>query len=151
MANWKRVQGRMFYGNNWAFLQLEDDIIAYYQWFLKRRYHGGLKLHQPKAGAHVTVVRGAEQDPVAPEYKELFWKKYDGMVFDFQIDTENIGFNGEYFWFDCICPEMMPLRTELGLSSSPRYGFHLTIGKLYPEDVQNFQTFLHLGHEFLID
>lgn len=141
----------MFYGNNWAYLEVDNDILRYYQWLLKRRYHGRLPLHLPKAGAHISVVRGADIDPIDPEFREAAWGKYQGQEFGFQYDPTHIGFNGEYFWLNTICPELSEIRVSLGLSPQARYNFHLTIGKLYPEDVELFATYRWLPENNISD
>lgn len=141
-------KGKLVYGNSWCYLAIEDDIVRYYQWFMKKRYHGGLRLHLPKVGPHVSVVRGDDIDPIDPEMRELYWRKYDGLEIDFTYDPQTIGFNGEYFWFDVFCPFLAEVRAEMGLTPKPRYDYHLTIGKLYPDDVEMFQTFLRLEEEY---
>jgi hypothetical protein len=143
--------GQMFYGNNWAYLSIEDDLVAYYQWFLKRRYHGGLRLHVPKAGAHISTVLGAERDPIDPALKEQFWGLYGPpLVVEFTYNPETIVFNGDYFWLDVQCPFLSRVRRELGLSPTPHFNFHLTLGKLYPEERDIFQTFLRIPEEFRV-
>lgn len=142
------IQGEMYFGNTWAFLKVDDEIIRYYQWFLRRKYHGQLRLHFPKAGAHVTVVRGADIDPVEPDMMQMGKVLHHNKPITAYYNPEVIGFNGEYFWLDIECPELSEIRCVLGLSPHPLYGFHLTIGKLYPEYVPIFATFSDLDHVF---
>ena len=131
----------MFYGNTWAYLAVDNDIIKYYQWLIKRRFHGRLLLHFPKAGAHISVVRGGDIDPVDPSFREAAWGQYQGKEYEFQYDPTTISFNGEFFWINTICPELSEIRVSLGLSPQPRYDYHLTIGKLYPEEQENFLSY----------
>ena len=141
----------MFYGTNWAYLAVDNDILHYYQWLLKRRFHGRLLLHFPKAGAHISVVRGAEIDPITPEYRESAWGRHHDEELEFWYDPTVIGFNKEFFWINTICHPLSGIRTELGLNPRPRYDYHLTIGKIYPEERENFATYRAAEGLFRID
>lgn len=142
--------GRIHYGRNWVYLKIDDDIVLYYQWLIKRQFHGGLMLHRPKVGAHISIVRDDKIDPIEKEIKEDMWKQFEGRECEFHYDPTTIVFNGEFFWINTICPTLTEVRVNLGLDPQPIFSYHLTIAKLYPEGKANFSTYQSVKSLFKI-
>jgi hypothetical protein len=118
--------GRLAYKNTWVVLECGRGIIDYYKYWVE--FKKNFKLNTPLHGAHVTVVAGKYEDvSFHPS-----WKKYDGQIIKFQYD----GFikdDGSYFWIEVKSEELERIRRELGLTSTPKWPFHLTIGNLKNE------------------
>jgi hypothetical protein len=86
--------------------------------------HLGFKLNKPKHGSHISIVRGEGE----PANKKL-WMLHDGGQFHFEYCHE-ITFGPTHVWLQVRSEELTKLRIDLGLSESPQFGFHLTLGKL---------------------
>jgi hypothetical protein len=73
-------------------------------------------------GSHVSIIRGEE-----PKNKQ-FWKKYQGKIVQFSYNGEVLT-NDIYCWLAIDCEQVLDIREELGLSRTPVFGLHLTLGK----------------------
>ncbi|AFA44301.1 hypothetical protein DIDNDMLP_00476 [Klebsiella phage KP13-7] len=111
----------------WLVLNLPDEIVKYYQWFVRKELFIDIK--DPLHSAHVSIVRGE----VPPNID--MWKKYDGMKLQFQYypyitmkkDNKN---PGNFFFIEFDSDEIMSIRDELGLYS--KYSeWHFTIGRTH--------------------
>ena len=118
---------------NWAVIEVQGDIDAYYRWFLKKEY--GIEPHQPSWGPHISVIRGE----TIPEKCKHLWAAHNNEIINMQVrpfirfnnDTKPIDNHPNCsFWFlDIISPRIQEIRDELGLYS--KWNYHLTIGRMY--------------------
>lgn len=111
-SEWKRT----------AIIQLDDELDAYYRWFLIKRF--SLKLNQPIRGPHITFI--ADRMPSEPFNEGA--KLFDGKEIRFNYDP-NIRSNGKWWWLKIDCPDAKSIREAIGLSPDPYFNFHLTIGQ----------------------
>lgn len=113
--------------NYWCIVQLPDDLVRYYQYFMRSEKH--VHLCMPAWGAHVSVVRGEKP---REEYLHL-WKKYHKKKVQFQynpiIKTHKDSSGGSFYFIDFVCDELMDIRAELGLSIHKH--LHFTVGRTY--------------------
>lgn len=112
----------------WCVLQLPNDLVRYYQYFLKTEKH--LQMCMPAWGAHVSIIRGEKPDA---EHLPL-WNKYNKQRFTIRFKPEIVELKdkkqpGSFFVINFECPELMDLRAELGLPVHK--DFHITIGRTY--------------------
>lgn len=112
----------------WCVLQLPNDLVRYYQYFIRKEKH--IDLQMPAWGAHVSIIRGEKPDN---EHMHL-WKKYDKKRIKIrfypdivQIKDKKQG--GSFFIINLESPELIEIRKELGLPIYP--DFHITIGRTY--------------------
>jgi hypothetical protein len=108
-------------GGGWVLIDCPQDIVWYYSRVLKwMLWNNGIST--PLHGAHITVVAGKYTDVD----KEL-WGYRDKEIVTFQYGA--IQDNGEgYYWLPCKCDDAVDIRTHLGLSPTPLFQYHLTVG-----------------------
>ena len=112
----------------WCVLQLPNDLVRYYQYFVRVEKH--IHLEMPAWGAHVSIIRGEKPDD---EHIHL-WKKYHKKKFKFRyfpeiVEVKDKKQSGSFYVINFECPELSDIRRELGL---PVYrDFHITIGRTY--------------------
>ncbi len=97
-----------------------DDLCAYYQWMLEKKYGQCMKLQSPMYGAHVTVVK-AEESKKAGD----LWGKYQNkkITVEYSPKLEN---HWRFWTLPVYSKELEEIRTEMGLKKFP---FHITIGR----------------------
>jgi hypothetical protein len=111
-------------GKWWLIIQCEADIGRYYRSqfnFFNRAKD--VKLQAPAWESHISVIRGEE-----PQHPEL-WGSWDGQQVEFSYDPQ-LQTNEEYFWLNVECPAALDIREKLGLSRTPQFNLHLTIGRI---------------------
>lgn len=114
---------------NWLVLMCDDQISDYYRKLYTMAYppylNGGypIKLARPVFGAHISVIRGEHI------HNYHLWKLDNNKIVEFEYES-GVKNNGEYYWLDVICPYLENLRSQYGLNKQPKYGFHLTIGRI---------------------
>lgn len=113
--------------DRWLVLLCDDEISRYYRYLYSKEYpylNGGksTKLTRPVWGAHISIIRG-EKVP-----KHELWGLDANKIIEFEYE-EGVKDNGEYYWLKVHCPYLSDLRQKYGLSKSPRFGFHLTVGR----------------------
>lgn len=115
-------KGMINYHSRWVILECPKDIVDYYHYWIHREL--GIKLHKPKFGSHVSVIRGSEEfNRETPLYRK-YHEEEVAFQYSNQIET-----NGDYWWLPVHCEILGQLRAELGLEKEPTFGFHLTIGR----------------------
>lgn len=112
--------------NYWCILELPEDLIKYYQYFVKTDLH--IPIADPSWGAHVSIVRG-ETPP-----NHGVWKKYDGKkvkikYYPYIHVKKDPKKEGLYCFIDFEVPFFHKIRRELGLEC--KYTFHFTIGRTH--------------------
>ena len=103
----------------WLILECDAGISLYYRYWLKKAKY--IDMIKPAWGAHISITRGEKIT------NKDAWKKHSGKKIDFEYVPE-VKSNGKHFWLSVISKELEEIRTELGLSPTPYWGFHLTIG-----------------------
>jgi hypothetical protein len=79
----------------------------------------------PAWGPHISVTRGEHIDKT----QRGLWRSLPNRPVDFSFDPD-LKFNGEYFWFQVQCDELLDLREQLGLRREPKQRLHLTVGRV---------------------
>jgi hypothetical protein len=107
----------------WAILSCDDEISKYYRTLFYREFPWKGKLNRPVWGAHISFIR-SEYIP-----NNKLWKMDENKIIEFEYEggVEN---NDEYYWLKVSCLYLNDLREKYGLSREPRYGLHLTIGRI---------------------
>ncbi len=112
----------------WCVLQLPNDLVRYYQYFVRKEKH--IDLEMPAWGAHSSIIRGEKPDD---EHIHL-WKKYHRKKVKIRfkpdiIEVKDRKKDGSFYIINFESPELTEIRCELGL---PIYSeFHITIGRTY--------------------
>ncbi len=106
----------------WIILKTGEGIVEYYKHWIKKHYD--VKFENTNWGSHISVNRG-----VVPPKKEL-WGKYQGAQIEFTYTNRIYRANDLFFCVDAYSGRLEEIRSELGLSPQPNYGFHLTIGRI---------------------
>jgi len=114
--------------DRWLVVMGDDEISRYYRhlYTLQYPYLNGEKtgkLTRPVWGTHISVIRG-ERLP-----KQELWRLDEGKIIEFDYEGGVID-NGEYYWLKVSCPYLLDLREKYGLPREPRFGLHLTIGRV---------------------
>ncbi len=105
--------------DNWAILACDDEISSYYRTLYYREFPWKGKLIRPIWGTHISISRG--------EKIHSNWKLDNLKLIEFEYEPGVLD-NAKYFWLKVNSPYLESLRKSLGLSKTPKYGFHLTIG-----------------------
>jgi hypothetical protein len=115
----------------WCILKTDEGIVDYYKHWIKKELALDLdgKRHPIKFettvwGSHVSVNRGVQP----PNIK--LWKKHQGENIKFTYSNRVYHINNWFFCVDAYSERLEEIRTELGLSKTPPYGFHVTIGRV---------------------
>jgi len=114
--------------DRWLVVMGDDEISRYYRhlYTVEYPYLNGErtgKLTRPVWGTHISVIRG-ERLP-----KPDLWRLDEGKIIEFEYEGGVID-NGEYYWLKVKCPYLLDLREKYGLAREPRFGLHLTIGRV---------------------
>lgn len=111
-SSWKRT----------AMVRFDCEMFLYYAWFLERRF--GLKLNQPLRGTHITIISDIIDDNIYRQARDIFNKS----EIKIQYDPTIIRSNGTHWWMKAHCDDGRNIRSAMGLTPDPYFGFHLTIG-----------------------
>jgi len=109
---------------NWAVLMCDDEISRYYRHLFSVEFPWKGKLIRPVWGAHISWIRN-ERIP-----NDYLWGLDDGKIVEFDYEG-GVKDNGVSFWLNVTCDHLLHLRNMYNLRSYPRFGLHLSIGKLY--------------------
>jgi len=107
----------------WMILKTDEDIVEYYKYWLKKLC-SHMRFESTIWGSHISVNRG-----FTPPNKEA-WGKYEGEQIEFSYTNRIYRANEIFFCVDAYSTRLEEIRSELGMSSQPNYGFHLTIGRI---------------------
>jgi len=108
--------------DRWLVMMCDDEISSYYRSLFYREYPYKGKLTRPVWGTHISVIRGEYIPNInlwGMDANKIIEFEYEGGVID----------NNEYYWLKVQCPYLSGLRQKYGLSPTPRFGFHLTVGR----------------------
>lgn len=111
-------------GQGWIVIDCPFDIAYYYNrvcnWLLWTNKRITLPLH----GAHITVVAGKYTD-----VPRNLWGYRDGEEVEFRYGSIQDN-GGNYFWLPVQCEAAEDIRTTMGLTPTPKFQYHLTIGHM---------------------
>jgi hypothetical protein len=111
-----------YYDEWWLLMECCPDIINYYKQMIEREMN--IKLNKPMWGSHVSIIRGEE--PIN-DLKQI-WGYNEGMIVPFKCIK--LDYNEDYWWLDVESDMIFDIRSSYGLQERPRFGLHLTIGKV---------------------
>ena len=109
--------------DKWAILSCDDEISKYYRYLFYKEFPWKGKLTRPVWGSHISFIRN--------EFITNFdlWKLDNNKIVEFEYDG-GVEDNGEYFWLKVRCPYLFDLREKYNLKREPKFGLHLTIGRI---------------------
>lgn len=107
--------------NNWAIVTCDDEISKYYRSLYLQEFKN--KIIRPTWGAHISWIRNER----IPNFK--LGKLFNNKIIEFEY-YPGVKDNGTYFWLNVKCDYLLELRSKYGLSKEPKFGLHLTIGKI---------------------
>jgi hypothetical protein len=115
-ASWKKT----------AMVKFDCDIWEYYSWFLKKRFN--LYLNKPLRGTHLTIIN----DKFDPETEYLYdqgRQLFHGKEIRIKYDPTLIRANDKgHWWINAQSDDAKNIRSVMGLTPDPYFGFHITIG-----------------------
>jgi len=115
-ASWKKT----------AMVKFDCDIWEYYSWFLKKRFN--LYLNKPLRGTHLTIINDkfdTETEYLYDQGRQLF----HGKEIRIQYDPTLIRANDKgHWWINAQSDDAKNIRSVMGLTPDPYFGFHITIG-----------------------
>lgn len=110
-ASWRKV----------AMVVFNDDMEAYYRWFLKKRFD--LNLLPTLRGSHITFI----DEKIDDNKFEFIKNKYDKRIVDVQLDVSLIRSNVKHWWIKAHSNDLASIRNEFKLPKK-YVGLHMTIG-----------------------
>lgn len=112
------------YGTEWVIAICDGDIVEYYNWLLKR--HRGVVVSTPRNGAHISIVRGQEEDKVT---KRIFQHARVDLSIEFYYSNDIHVNSRGWCWIPVWGKVLNDIRTECLMPFEPRVPFHLTLGR----------------------
>jgi len=119
-------QVRYFTANEtqkWVVIDCPADIAFYYNRVCRWLLHTN-RISLPLHGSHITVIAGKHTHVDTERYA---WEYNNKKVVDFRYGPIQDNKEG-YFWLPVICLDAIEIRTFYGLSPTPKFNYHLTIG-----------------------
>jgi hypothetical protein len=112
-------------------VEIQDDICAYYAWFIKKRFN--LNLILPVRGPHITIINDRESEI---NNWDIVKEKYNKTKISVNLELTPQT-NGEHWWLKVPFEDrgsLNVIREELTLGK-PYFGYHLTIGLTNPKEI----------------
>lgn len=110
-------------GGGWVVADCPNSIAFYYNRICRWLLHTH-KITLPLHGSHITIVAGKYTRIDEEKYK---WGYMNDCWVDFwygPIQNNNEG----YYWLPVHCPQAEKIRLYYGLTPTPKYQYHLTVG-----------------------
>ena len=108
--------------DRWLVVMCDDEISRYYRSMFYTEFPWLGKLTRPVWGTHISIIRGER----VPNYN--LWRMDENKIIEFEYEPGVLS-NGEYYWLKVHCDYLCDLREKYGLSRSPQFGLHLTVGR----------------------
>ena len=136
-----KKHGRQSVWKKTAMIVTGCDMHAYYAWFLRKRFN--LVLMPPLRGTHVTFINEEVKDEVWTEARNFFNGKE--ATFFMEIEPRS---NSYHWWFRTHSPDTESIRESMGLSKSPFFTLHMTIGSPNEKNINHSRYILEKCKEF---
>ncbi len=127
MLDLRSSSGIINVGRERIVVDISNDFVDYYHWFVKRKYW--VVLQTPLHGAHITIA-------TSKIYKNVNWdraKDFSKMKIDFDYSVDMIhggrskGF--DMFYLEVFSDEIDSIKRDIGAIDDEKYrGLHVTIG-----------------------
>jgi hypothetical protein len=109
-------------------VELNEDFIRYYLWFIKKAYW--VDLHTPMYGAHITIANFKLHSNV--DYNKAK-KLYDGKIVAFEYDVNPVrgGLTKGFlmFYLHVFSKQIEAIKDDLKIVERANYkGMHITLG-----------------------
>lgn len=122
----KNVTKKHFNQSSWKKVVLvefrNDDIYAYYSWFLEKRFN--LKLNKPLRGTHFTIINDIVDNDIYEQARDLFDGKEITLKYDPTVFRSN---DKGHWWLRVQSDDADNIRRVMGLGD-PFFGYHITLG-----------------------
>lgn len=126
-SSWKKV----------VICETDCDMHLYYAWFLNKRFN--LILNRPLRKPHVTIVNDKIDDlELYKQAKKLF----NGKELTFKYDPAEIRTNCEHWWIKVYSDDVANIRSVMGLTPTPYFNLHLTIGHANEKNIEHSEYIL---------
>lgn len=112
-------------GHGWVIIDTPNSISFYYNRVCRWLLHTH-KISLPYHGSHITVIAGRYTKIDETKYK---WGYRNGEWVDFWYGPIQDNKEG-YYWLPVHCPSAVDIRLHYGLSPTPKFQYHLTVGYL---------------------
>jgi len=118
------AKAELEYHNSWLIAKCDQELLEYYRWWFWRKTH--LWLMKPRWGAHISVVRGSEEEqPV----ERIYEHQRENLKITFHYSNELIHQPYGYVWMPVWGKDIEDVREECGVPRSPMMPFHMTVGR----------------------
>ncbi len=124
-----------------AIIKTNCETDLYYAWFLKKRFN--LDLNRSLRGSHVTII----SDRMGRDDFDRVSKIFNGRKIDFFLSLYPKS-SGKHWWLSVKCPDAESIREIAGLSRTPYFDFHLTMGYANEKNVDHSKYILRQIEEF---
>lgn len=114
-------KAKLQYHTSWVVAKCDDELVEYYRWWYYKMFY--VKLMRPRMGAHISIVRGEEENITQGNWE----RNINGKEIKFYYSNE-IKDVYNYVWMPCWGNDLDEVRKELGLGE-PIKSYHMTIGR----------------------
>jgi len=118
-----RSVARVNYHTCWITAECDGEILDYYWWWWWKAKH--VKLMKPMFGAHISIVRGKEE-----EIEEGWWECGLRGKVEFCYHPERLFLYDTHVWLPVSGEGLNNIRESVGLLRNPVMPFHMTIGRV---------------------
>jgi len=117
-------QAKLEYHNSWIVANCDKDLLEYYRWWIWRKTH--IWVMKPRWGAHISVVRGSEENQPT---SFLFEYTRKNPIISFSYSNLLEHHPKGYVWMPVWGKDLEDVREECGLPREPIMPFHMTVGR----------------------
>jgi len=107
----------------WLIVSCDDEICKYYSYLYSKEFPWLNKINRCIWGSHISIIR----NEFVPNHH--LWGLDGNKIIEFEYEA-GVKDNGEFYWLSVKCEYLCELRIKYGLSPYPKYGYHLTIGRI---------------------
>lgn len=109
------------YHTAWIIAKCDDQLVDYYRWWYYKIHH--IKLMRPKFGAHISIVRGEEENITQGNWE----RNMNGREIKFYYSNDIVDVYN-YVWMPVWGEDLDVVRKEVGLGK-PIKSYHMTVGR----------------------
>lgn len=119
-----------------ALIKTNCDIESYYAWFIKKRFN--LELNSTIRGTHISFINDKfTNDKMWNEFSKLFHGKEITFYYDPSVHS-----NGKHWWLKVQSTDAENIRIAMGLSKTPHYSMHLSLGYANEKNLEHSKYIL---------